>query len=323
MKKHILNTAAALAAAVLLTGCNFGADVNNSTYIDINGSYNNAADFRNDPDAALNAVIAATDPEPAESIALDDGSFTIRKHLNATDEAAWSGTFTLENGRLNFQYESVMSGGKGTQDFSGQISALNETGAYPYAASVLPQLYRTDSARTLSAKLPYFLLRVDNSPAVLEAHSDFLCVPVYGFKIEGAYKKGSDFTATYEPEKTLRDDRFSEAYYNEADRSFADQPDENWINERLNILANRYGVEKGGNMQFQLTFSGEKWEMAGSDGNVIGKGGYKESAKHSGLIVMYAEPDDPNDSRMLEDIRPLFLCIDENNAVYYPAFIKK
>ena len=320
MKKQFRIILAVLAASAMLTGCNSGSNLKNSTYIDINGIYNNAADYRSDPDAALDAVIGEQNIEPAERITLNDGTFSIKENLSANYAVTWDGTYTLENQILKLHYDSMSGGGQDQPDTSGsRIPALNETGAYP--AQIMPQFYLVDSARTIGARLPICLLRVKESPSVLEQHGDFLCVPYYGFTLDGSYKSGSDFAVDYVPEKTLRDDRFSEAYYNEADRTFADQPDEDRIASRLRILANRYGVENDGNMQFRLAFSGEKWVMTASDGSEIGKGGYKESSKHPGLIAMFAEPDDPNVSRMIEDIRPLFLYI-ENDAVYYPGLVR-
>ena len=321
MRKTILLAMAALAAAAYLTGCNSGTELSNADYIIINGNTNNAEQFRTDPDAALEAVRSDQTAEPGEKITLNNGIFSIKENLSANYSVTWDGSYTLENQTLKLQYDSMSGGGTDKPDTAGsRIPALNETGAYP--ARILPQCYLSEAARTAGFRLPFYLLRADASPSVLEVHGDFLCVPVYGFTIDGSYRKGGDFTVDYVPENTLRDDRWSLAYYNETDKTFSAQPDEERISAQLSMLAGRYGIPDGSKLQLRLTFSGGSWEMTASDGTSISKGGYQESEKHPGLIAMYAESDEPQKQKIISEIRPLFLYIEKDNSVYYPGFIR-
>ena len=82
MSKTIRAILSAFAAAAILTGCGAAGGSGNCTYVDIYGVQNKIEDFRVQPDTALDAVIAENDPEPSDIVTLNDGSFTIRQHLN-------------------------------------------------------------------------------------------------------------------------------------------------------------------------------------------------------------------------------------------------
>ena len=318
MSKTIRAILSAFAAAAILTGCGAAGGSGNCTYVDIYGVQNKIEDFRVQPDAALDAVIAENDPEPSDIVTLNDGSFTIRQHLNANDTVIWSGTYSSENNALKFNYSGAeVSGSLNGQTFQNRIPSLNESGSFP--DQIMPLVYLSDIART-NSKLPIAVMRSPEAPFSAEQHGDFLCVPMYGLTVSGNYQQGSRFEMEYDPADTLRSDRYSLAYYNEADASYSAQPNAETMNFQLQMLANRYGMENPDDLRFHLTFSDGKWEMQSTaDGKLISSGSYAESKKHSGFLTMY---EDPAENEIANDYYPLFLSID-NDRIYYPGFIRK
>ena len=320
MKKRFLTILTAVTAAAMLTACGTVSGTESAVYVSINGVRRMSDEFRGDPDAALDAVLAEQDPEPDEIVSLDNGKFTVTKHLNADDTVKWNGTYSTEQQALKFTYETAeVSGNADPARFTGQIPDMNQSGAYP--GSIMPRIYLADIAKIYS-RLPIALLRDEKTPFIPEQHGDFLCVPVYGLTVDGTYQAGKDFAMTYVPENTLRDDKYSKAYYNEQDQSFAEQVNEEKLGIELSLLANRYGIDHSENMQFQLNFSGGKWEMFSVDGTKLTGGAYKESKKHSGFLSVYEESDDTRAADALANLNPLFLCID-GGKIYYPGFVRK
>ena len=324
MNKHFLTILTAASAAALLTGCGTGSTAKDGTYISVNGIRNLAAEFRSDPDAALNAVLAEEIDSDATIALNQDNSFSVTRHLSANQTVTWNGTYSTEQSALKFSYTGAkVSGNADPKRFTDRIASLNEAGGYP--DTVAPRIYMADAARVYS-KLPLGILRNTDTeaPSDTELHGDFLCIPMYGLTVEGKYETGKDFALNYVPADTLRNDKYSRAYYIDTEKTYSQQLDTEKLDIELRILANRYGIENSENMQFRLQFTGGKWEMTGSDGSPFSHGAYTESKQHPGFISMYEEPDDPSAKNVLDNLYPLFLYIDSSTGrICYPGFVKK
>ena len=324
MNKYFLTILTAVTAVALLTGCGTGSTAKAGTYISVNGIRNLAADFRTDPDAALEAVLAEEIDSDTTVALKQDNSFSVTRYLSANKAVTWNGTYSTEQSALKFSYTGAeVSGNADPKRFTDRIPALNETGAYP--DTVAPRIYMADVAYTVS-KLPIGILRNKDAeaPSDAEQHGDFLCVPMYGLTVEGKYETGKDFALNYVPTDTLRNDKYSRAYYIDTEKTYSQQLNEEKLDIELRILANRYGIENSENMQFRLQFTGGKWEMTGSDGSPFSHGAYTESKQHPGFISMYEEPDDPQAKELLSNMYPLFLYIDSSTGrSYYPGFVRK
>lgn len=320
MKKLTAAICSALTAALLLSGCGAGGQTENGTYISVNGIGNFAGEYRSNPDAAMEKVLSE-ETESEQTVTLQDGQFTVRKHLNAADTVTWSGTYSSMDSVLHLSYTGITAEGNvQKQKYEDRLAELNQRGAYP--AWVIPRIYASDAAKTAS-RLPVGLMQVPDSLALTELHEDFLCVPVYGMTVDGSYQSGSEFSVNYIPADTLRNDLYSKAYWQETSQSFAVAPDEEQIALWLQITANHYGVENPDNMQFRIRFADGKWEMTAADGKTAGRGGYAESKKHPGFLSLYDEPEDPQNQDLTDHLYPLFLYIDSSNQIYYPGFIRK
>lgn len=323
MKKHFLTAFTALASAVLLTGC--GVGVKNGTYISVNGVNNAAEIYKTDPDTAFDQIFAE-EIAPDISVTLKGDQFQIAQRLDSTTAIEWKGRYSADQTALKFNYsDAAVSGTDETQWIQDRLSALNETGALP--EPVIPQIYESSAAYVFS-KLPIGILRSSDVKAssAVELHSDFLCTPMYGLTVDGKYESGKDFAMQYVPADTLRNDKYSKAYYfyNESEQDHSEQPDEERLSMELSILANRFGLQGSENMQFRVAFSGGTWEMTAADGSAISHGAYAESKKHPGFISMYEQPDDPQAQQVLGSLYPLFLYIDGHSGkVYYPGFVRK
>ena len=320
MKKHTLTAITAITAAALLTGCGAVRETENITFVSVNGIRNYAADYRSDPDSALKQVIAEK-TESDKTVALQDGQFTITEHLNASDTVLWSGIYSADSAAVRFTYtDAAVSGNAPKEKYTGRLSELNKTGAFPSA--VIPRVYLADAAKFFSG-LPIALMEEDDSLCFTEMHDDFFCVPFYGLAVEGKYQPGSDFSLSYVPADTLRNDRYSKAYMQNDAQSFALLPDEEKLSAELQITAAHYGLSDPGVMQFRVAFSGGKWEMTAADGTAVGKGGYSESKEHPGFLTVYDEPEDPQAKDTMDNLYPLFLYIDSTNQIFYPGFVRK
>lgn len=303
-----------ITAALLLTGCGSGDVQTDCTYVNINGTYNYNDDFRSDPDAAISKVIAETDPEPSDTITLENGKFTIRQNLAANSAVTWNGSYDFDNAVLKFRYE-----GADNSAFADQIPTLNETGSYPSA--VMPRIYLSDSA-IYSSKLPIFLFRGKNAPAVTERHGDFLCVPAYGFKLDGSYEGGADFAVNYDVGEAIREDRYSNAHYDPDIEQYTEQISEESVEAELSMMRLRYNTAPDDPLRFSLHFSDGKWEMTAGDGTAFSKGCYAESKQHPGFIAMYMDPADADTPGIMNNFYPLFIYID-GYSIYYPGFVRK
>ena len=312
MKKHQGLTL--ITAALLLTGCGSAEVQKDGTYVNINGTYNYNDDFRSDPDAAISKVIAETDPEPSDTITLENGKFTIKQNLSANSAVTWNGSYAFDNAVLKFGYE-----GADQSAFADRIPKLNETGSYP--SPVMPRVYLSDSA-IYSSKLPVFLFREKDAPAVIERHGDFLCVPAYGFKLDGSYEGSADFAVNYDVEEAMREDRYSEAYYDLDIEAYTEQISEESVEAGLSMMRLRYNIAPEEPLRFRLQFSGGKWEMTANDGSAFNHGYYAESKQHPGFIAMYPDPEDAGTPGIMKNIYPLFLYID-GYSIYYPGFVRK
>ena len=324
MNKHFLTILTAVSAAVLLTGCGTGKTAKNGTYISVNGIRNLAAEYRTDPDAALEAVLAEEIDSEATVALNQDNSFSVTRYLSSNQAVTWNGTYSTDQSALKFSYTGAeVTGNADPARFTDRIASLNEAGEYP--DTVAPRIYMADVAKTCSG-LPIGILRGTEAeaPSDAELHGDFLCVPMYGLTTDGTYQSGKDFALNYVPADTLRDDRYSRAYYNDTEMTYSQQLNTEKLDIELRILANRYGIENSENMQFRLTFSGGKWTMTGADGSPFSHGAYAESKQHPGFISMYEEPDDPGAKSVLDNLYPLFLYIDSSTGrICYPGFVRK
>ncbi len=324
MNKHFLTILTAATAAALLTGCGTGSTAKGGTFISVNGIRNLAAEYRSDPDAALDAVLAEETDSEATIALNQDNSFSVTQRLSSNLAVTWNGTYSTEQSALKFSYTGAeVTGNADPKRFTDRIPSLNEAGGYPDTAA--PRIYLADAAKVYS-KLPIGILRRSDAeaPSDTELHGDFLCIPMYGLTVDGKYETGKDFTLNYIPADTLRDDKYSSAYYNDAEMSYSQQTDAEKLDIELRLLANRYGIENSENMQFRLQFTGGKWELTGSDGRPFRHGAYTESKQHPGFISMYEEPDDPSAKNVLDNLYPLFLYIDSNTGrSYYPGFVRK
>lgn len=321
MKKNILTSFTALASAVLLTGCGIG--VKNGTYISVNGIQNMAEAYRTDPDTAFDQIFAE-ETDPDMSVTLNGDQFVIAQRLDSTSAVEWKGRYSAEQTVLKFSYsDAVVSGTNESQWIQDRLSVLNESGALP--DQIVPRIYLSSASYAYS-KLPIGILRNSflKAPSSIELHGDFLCTPMYGLTLDGKYETGKDFALNYVPADTLRIDKYSNAYFNEADQTYSAQPDEEKLGRELSILAARFGLQNSDNMQFRLTFSGGSWNMTAADGSAFSHGAYAESKKHPGFIAMYEQADDPQAGQVLDSLYPLFLYIDSlNGGTYYPGFVRK
>ncbi|MBR3448026.1 MAG: hypothetical protein IKH27_09490 [Oscillospiraceae bacterium] len=320
MKKHFLTIMTAVAAAAMLTGCGTGTTAKNGTYISVNGIRNQADAYRTDPDAALDAVLAEEIESEAAVTLNQNQTLSILRHYAANNAVTWNGTYSTEGSKLIFNYTGAEADSNADR-FTAKIADLNSTGAYP--DSLMPRIYLTDAASAFS-RLPVGILRSKEADAPSEAslHGDFICTPMFGMTADGKYETGKDFALNYVPADTLKNDPYSTAYYNVQDKTYLQELDAEKLDLELSLLANRYGLENSDNMQFRVSFSGGKWEMAEADGSAFSHGAYAESKKHPGFISMYEEPDDPQTAARLGSFYPLFLYID-GNGVYYPGLVRK
>ncbi len=318
MKKHLVITL--VTAAALLTSCGVTDKKPEGSYVDIQGVHNLAPDYRSNPDTALNKIVTGQ-VDFNDCITLQDNRFTIIDGVDSVNTVTWNGTFSNEDSTLKFNYADVnISGTKDKQHYTEQISKLNERGFYP--ATIAPQIYLADYTQFAPHRHPVFLFRTRDSWSILETHGDFLCVPSYGFTLDGAYKTGKDFAVNYVPEDSLRNDPYSEIYDQLESHTLSAQPNAERLEQKLRSLCNRYGVDSPDALQFHLTFSGGSWQMHDTNNTLITKGTYIESQNYPGFISMYQEFDDPELQQNSDDFYPLFLYI-ENDIVYYPGFIRK
>ncbi len=149
--------------------------------------------------------------------------------------------------------------------------------------------------------------RDDINSEIIEKHGDFLCTKTSGWKLDGDYTAGKDFSVEYTVSEIFDD------WYNKEDEVLHKGIAENDFNKRLiPSMEKQLGISI--NDKTKIEFSDGKWKWLRSDGSTISQGTYSESAKHEGFIVIRAS--DNNTFVMNE-----YIYIEDGN-IYYPYWIK-
>lgn len=199
--------------------------------------------------------------------------------------------------------------------------SLNETGTY--IDIVKPRLLTGDKSYSL-AFLPIFAnhtsgpYKQKEQTFILSAVDDFLCVPTYGFRLNGSYSMEKDFTVTCNMLKAYQDDPNSK--YNQ---------NQNRTEANLRESINR---DVGDLNDTKIEFSGGKWTWTNSKGELLNNGSYLESRVHEGLIGMFIDENSKQaqgstkyQQKAFEHYKyycPLLFYIADDGTIWYPGFVK-
>ncbi|MBQ6181859.1 MAG: hypothetical protein IJK31_09280 [Ruminococcus sp.] len=177
-------------------------------------------------------------------------------------------------------------------DFSDKIKDFN----------IMPLFVHNVTGNNKQEDVPVYLYHVD----------DLLCVPTYGFKLDGKYKYGKDFTIDYNALDVYLDDEYS-MYYRagyDKDKSKADS------------LKSVLEKQLGSTDDTKLEFSDGRWEWYSSDGELINDGVYEESSEYKGLIAMSITDDSLNCDADFKVLSPIFFYIDGSGSIWLPYMMK-
>lgn len=267
---------------------------------------------------------------------LDDGSFDILDLRQPNLERSFAGNYKIEDGKILFDYKTATVKNKGEKtvydiddednnDSDGVKKALlqsmkefNETGTFfntvgsPLQYSdivndytVMPLVIQNFRGNTRPKGVPVFLHIVD----------DFLCVPTYGFDLNGDYSCGNDFTVTYNPLAAYLDDEYSVYYTNDYENTGAGG---RTMAENLEEIITQ---QAGNTEDISIEFSDGNWEMYNSEGEFLNNGVYSESEDYEGMIAMFVTEDSAKTFSHYQALCPLFFYINDGE-IWYPYMIK-
>ena len=302
------------------------------------GNYN-YTDYESSIDAGIKQAIESYRSLEAKPLTFTGERFEIKAQTwfdeintfsNSPNEPSctYSGTFTVENGKILLSYENFHSDTSNydinvndelpkrnnVQDY---MRELNETGSY--FTKVTPRIYTFDKNISYIT-LPYFAeysggtIKREGENFILSVVGDFICAPTYGFWLNGSYSRGSDFTIDYNMLSSYLDDPYS--VYSLNGRDYRDQ------------IEHFFGDLK----DTQIEFSNGKWTWTNSEGDIINNGTYLESRQYRGLIGMFIDKNSKQaqstskvNQRSFEQYKkccPLLFYIAGDGTIWYPGFEK-
>ena len=201
-----------------------------------------------------------------------------------------------------------------------KMKRWNETGSY--YNNVAPRMMFSDKVAAYNA-FPIFTMNVkgvqqrEDSAFVLHSVDDFICVPTYGFELDGDYDKGDDFSITYNILDTMKDDPYS-IYNLDKWESTQMKEDATYAEYYERIIEKQIGDLK----DTRIEFSNGKWTWTNSKGELINNGTYLESDDHEGFIAMFVVDDSKNNDKDYQQLSPLYFYIDGDGTIWYPNWIK-
>lgn len=77
-----------------------------------------------------------------------------------------------------------------------------------------------------------------------------------------------------------------------------------------------------GSLETTIEFSDGEWEWYNNAGELLNNGKYEESKDHPGLIMMTLDEDSLNAPEYALAIMPLWFYIADDGEIYYPAYVK-
>lgn len=343
--KFLALTTLVLIGTSFISGCNNSSSENkerNSTkidgkYIELDNYYlckNN--EYMTDFDSAINNL--NSDESSITNIILDDSEFEISLY-GYTTQQKYSGTINNDD-ELKFNYQECFLPATKTIDFmTGQeisnnetivninenydelnesakkvrcdeMKRLNETGSF--VNPLLPSAY--DSSMDTFNVIPFCITRDmklnAESPTMLKHNDDFLCIDVYGMKLDSKYKYGNDFTIKFDVLAPYVEDKYSVVNISE----------DKEVLEKIKMNLKNSITDNSDDFNTTIKFSDGKWEWYNSIGNLVNNGEYQESKQHKGFIEMYIANSSKFYHSSYDD--PLLLYINHKGDIYYPAFIK-
>ena len=168
--------------------------------------------------------------------------------------------------------------------------------------NIMPLFVQNVTGNNKQEDVPVYLYRID----------DLLCVPTYGFKLDGKYKAGKDFTVDYNALATYLDDEYSKYYLFGYDKEKSRADDLKEVLER----------QLGSTDDTKLEFSDGRWEWYSSDGELINDGVYQESSEYEGLIAMSITDDSVHCDADFKVLSPIFFYIDDSGSIWLPYMMK-
>lgn len=196
-----------------------------------------------------------------------------------------------------------------------RMEKFNETGTFYNLVG--NSINFSDKIRDFNI-MPLFVQNVtgnnkqEDVPVYLYCIDDLLCVPTYGFKLDGKYKAGKDFTVDYNALATYLDDEYSKYYLFGYDKEKSRADDLKEVLER----------QLGSTDDTKLEFSDGRWEWYSSDGELINDGVYQESSEYEGLIAMSITDDSVHCDADFKVLSPIFFYIDDSGSIWLPYMMK-
>lgn len=331
--------------------------------------------YLEDIDKGLEYAIESYANRGPHKLEFSGGNFSVSGQLVTKDYPVYSGTYTMSDGKIIFNYtdyswegttvninedipepdmdivryqqnaEAIKGLPKDEQiarcnaeqlllskkNIQNALVKFNETGTYwdNVAPALVLDLYdetvtfdKSTQYRVYSF-LPLFVYNAEGrrlsikSVFTLYPVNDFICVPTYGFKLNGNYNKGDDFTVTFNILDTLKDDKYS-LWYTQDWENHKESNGQTTAEKYMDIFKEQYG-----NLDdTTLKFSNGKWEWKNSEGKLINNGTYLESEEHEGLIAMCLNDKSKNIGHHPARYSPYFFYIDSAGTIWYPNWVK-
>lgn len=283
-----------------------------------------------------NSIQEVKDIKEAPSISFDKkkNTFTIIiDSFNNNARNRYDGDYKIKDGKIIFEYESIKSYDLMTSNGEVQVEVsinekisdnetyinqlrkstlqkdmkkFNESGTYPeFLNTKISQNDKAIGGIPIIGGGDGIWGPIGSRTYMLKPMGEFLCTDLYGLKLKDKYKKGKDFTISYDIEKAYSKNPNSRVNTGDWDKEEFDR-----------ILENHKVRVQSESLKTEIRFSDGTWEYYNAENKLLSSGSYEESDDYKGLISMdielYEGDSFPN---------AVLLYIADDGNIYYPAFI--
>lgn len=238
----------------------------------------------------------------------------------------YDGDYKIKDGEIKFDYESCKSyymdevklevslkNKKSDDELSlaekackENMENYNKSGTYPeFLNTKISQNDKAIGGIPIIGGEDGILGPIGSRTYMLKPMGEFLCTDLYGLKLKDKYKKGKDFTISYDIEKAYSKNPNSKVNTGDWDKEGFDR-----------ILENHKVRVQSESLKTEIRFSDGTWEYYNAENKLLSSGSYEESDDYKGMISMdielYEGYSFPN---------AVLLYIADDGNIYYPAFI--
>ena len=318
----------------------------------------NWTSYKTDIDSGLRYAVKSYLNSDIKPLEFSGRSFRMLGSFISKEWSSYSGTYTLNDGKIIFNYEKYHTENVDVDLNEEKPEFDNDIIIQKYKAEALKGLTKDEQTKRIKEEQTkrsisllhealqelnktgtYFnkvsarIMKSDkvNSPGILPIFSvrspgimkrrdtPFMLCPVDDFICVETY--GMKLDGSYRKGKnfTVNFDPMA-PYYDDAYSNYNLEPDSRGRNDEMyQTYLERFFA---GSRDTTITFSNGKWTWKNGAGEIVNNGYYMESDEHPGLIGMFIGEDSAHNDKNYQMVCPLLFYIAGDGTIWYPNWVK-